>query len=389
VSEIATGLRKQGHPRQRLLRETLPVRAAASAHEPVESPVGRATHDARIERERAFSLIRRFGWNATSFQALEPGFRYFFDGVDACVAYVDTGAAWVAAGAPIAADQRLEEVATHFARAARAHRRRVVLFGTEQRFVTAATFDALQIGQQPVWNPTAWDSVLRRSRSLREQLRRARAKGVRIRQIAAEEIAQPQLPMRLALERLVERWLQSRHMSPMGFLVGVHLFEFLEERRIFVAETAAGPCAFVALVPVYARNGWLVEDLVRAPEAPNGTSELLVDAAMRVAAADGCEYVTLGLAPLAGDVQPWLRAARTLGRGLYDFSGVHAFKGRLGPSAWSPIYLSSPRGGSSCLAVYDSLVAFSQGSLLRFGISTIARDPGVVLRGLALPATMR
>ena len=44
-------------------------------------------------REQVLALVRRFGWNATSFQVLEPGFRYFFLDDDACVAYVDTGRA--------------------------------------------------------------------------------------------------------------------------------------------------------------------------------------------------------------------------------------------------------------------------------------------------------
>ena len=42
------------------------------------------------ERARVSALVRRFGWNATSFQVLEPGYRYFFLDPDACVAYVDT-----------------------------------------------------------------------------------------------------------------------------------------------------------------------------------------------------------------------------------------------------------------------------------------------------------
>src|SRR5689334_23356382 len=49
------------------------------------------------ERERVLALVKRHGWNATAFQVLERGFRYWFDD-DACVAYVDTGRGWVAAG---------------------------------------------------------------------------------------------------------------------------------------------------------------------------------------------------------------------------------------------------------------------------------------------------
>src|SRR5581483_10517179 len=31
------------------------------------------------DRQRALALLRRHGWNATSFQILEPGFLYWFD----------------------------------------------------------------------------------------------------------------------------------------------------------------------------------------------------------------------------------------------------------------------------------------------------------------------
>src|SRR5262245_1196965 len=90
------------------------------------------------DRPRVLDLINRHGWNATAFQTLEAGYRYFFDGDDACVAYVDTGKAWVAAGAPIAAHDALGEVAARFVAAARQARRRVCFFATEERLASAA-----------------------------------------------------------------------------------------------------------------------------------------------------------------------------------------------------------------------------------------------------------
>ena len=62
------------------------------------------------ERGRVLTLLKRFGWNSTSFQVLEPGFHYWFDGDDACVCYVDTGRAWVVAGPPITAFDRVADV---------------------------------------------------------------------------------------------------------------------------------------------------------------------------------------------------------------------------------------------------------------------------------------
>ncbi|HVU51371.1 MAG TPA: phosphatidylglycerol lysyltransferase domain-containing protein, partial [Polyangia bacterium] len=137
-------------------------------------------------RARALALLKQHGWNATSFQILEPGFRYWFapgaggedtaGGDAACVGYVDTGAAWIAAGAPVAADPALASVAEAFVAAARAAGRRAAFFATEERLAldpALAGLTALRIGEQPVWDPAAWAATVRSTRSLREQLRRA------------------------------------------------------------------------------------------------------------------------------------------------------------------------------------------------------------------------
>ncbi len=344
------------------------------------------TTEAQGDRGRALALLRLYGWNATSFQVLEPGFSYWFDGDDACVAYLDTGRAWIAAGAPIAAAARAPAVALAFAAAATARGRRVSFFGTEDRFATAVPFAAMRVGEQPVWDPDGWDDVLRGSRSLREQIRRARAKGVAVRALDPRRFAEPAGESRAAVERLVARWEAARPMPPMGFLVQIHLHTELAERRFFTAAAGATGelVGFLSMVPVFARRGWFVEDLVRLPEAPNGTAELLIDAAMRAAAAEGSRYLTLGLAPLAGRVGPWLRVARRTGGPLYDFRGVHAFKAKLRPQSWTPIFISYPRAQLGLATVYDALAAFARGGLLRFGLRTLLRRPAVLIQALAL-----
>ena len=338
-------------------------------------PTGSATKALRARQQaRVLSLLRRHGWNATSFQVLEPGLRYHFDGDDACVAYVDTGRALVVAGAPIAPDGRIGAVALRFAAFARRCGRRVSFFAVVDRFLEAAPFTAIQVGEQPAWDPVAWPEILRGSRSLREQLRRARAKEVRVRPLPPDEIE----PARAEIEQLIARWLGTRQMAPMGFLVQVQPFVLPAERRYFVAEHAGRTVGFLAAVPIYARAGWFFEDLLRDPSAPNGTNEALVDAAMRQVAAEGSRYVTLGMAPLAG-VSGLLGSVRRLTGRLYDFSGLAAFKAKLRPQAWEPIYLAHPRGERGLMALYDVLAAFARGGLLRFGIATVLRMPALLL----------
>src|SRR5690606_21820755 len=213
------------------------------------------------------------------------------------------------------------EVADRFVAAARAQGRRVCCFGTETRFIERVQWPSLRIGDQPVWAPSDWKDVVRQSRSLREQLRRARAKGVAVRALEVAELATGH-PVREQLEALIARWLASKQIAPMGFLVQLDPFSYPDEKRYFVAERDGAIVGFLVAIPIYARDGWFFEDLLRDPSAPNGTTELLIDAGMRGAQEAGVQHVTLGLAPLAGDVSPWLRFARRWGRALYDFEGL-------------------------------------------------------------------
>src|SRR4051812_22155362 len=112
--------------------------------------------DIHPDHARVMALLKRHGWNTTSFQVLEPGFQYWFDGDDACVAYVDTGKAWVAAGAPLAAFEHMHDHAQRFIDAARACGRRACFFAVEDRFRQAVDLPIMQVGEQPVWDPQSW-----------------------------------------------------------------------------------------------------------------------------------------------------------------------------------------------------------------------------------------
>lgn len=346
------------------------------------------SHDPDTAHARVLALLKRHGWSATSFQVLEPGYSYWFDGEDAGVAYMDTGRAWVVAGAPLASRERMAEVASRFQAHAVASGRRVCFFATEQHLLDEALEEAplhtLAIGEQPVWDPRRWEESLREGKNLRGQLRMARVRGVRVREVSAGELRDETSPVRQGVDRLMERWLESRRMAPMGFLVQLSPYAWAEERRSFVAECNGEVVAFLSAVPVYARQGWFVQHMLRGKDTPGGTVAALVDAVMRAAAAAGCGFLTLGLVPLAGEVDGWLRAARRLGSPFYDFEGLRAFKARLRPHAWEPVHLAWPAPQGSAPPLVDALTAFAQGSLTRFGLVTLLRRPLLLVWMLAL-----
>ena len=353
----------------------------ASAHTPSAQAPSTRAFSARDDA-RALSLVSQFGRTGTAFQVLSPGMRHWFDANGhGMVAYVDTGRAWVAAGEPVADVHNAIAVAARFVASARAAGRRASFFGTEGILASSPTFQRFHLGQQPVWDPQRWSAPLGAHRSLREQLRRARAKRVIVREVHSHDV-DASSTLRAQLDGVVQHWLAARPMPPMQFLVEVAPLMLLQHRRLWIAERNEVVVGLLSLAPVPARGGWLFEHLLRDPAAPNGTAECLVDAAMSALARDGVTWATLGLAPLDGAVPTWLRWIRSASKPLFNFDGLAAFKRKLRPQWWEPIYLASPAGASSVIALLDGLRAFAGGALWRFGVRTVLRGPSPLLTAL-------
>ena len=345
----------------------------------------RVTEDDRAAARR---LVLRHGWNAVAYQILNPGMRLWFSHArDAVVGYASYAHVRVIAGAPVCAPERLDAVATELEEDAERHGERVLFFGAGERLehVYAVRRDhcLVPLGAQPVWEPAEWPGIVRGKASLRAQLNRARNKGVHVDEWpAARARGSP------TLRAVLDEWLRTRGLPPLGFLVTPDLLDDLDDRRVFVATRGADVVAFLIGTPVPARHGWLVEEWPRTRAAPNGTTHSLVDAAMRAFADGGSRYVTLGLAPLARRAddglrgQPaWLRMTlrwvRAHGRRFYNFGGLEAFKASLQPMRWEPVYAIAPEGRITPWMLRAVAGAFSHGApelLVARALASAARD---------------
>jgi phosphatidylglycerol lysyltransferase len=337
----------------------------------VDEPV-RARREA-TEWQAARDLVMRYGWNAVAYQILNPGMKLWFSAArDAVAGYAAFGRVWIIAGAPVCALERLPDVARELEDDARAHGARVLFFGAgvrlEQAYAGRTDHSLVRIGAQPSWEPDAWAEIVRRKSSLRAQLNRARNKGVEVREWSPEYAAKSDV-----LRSVLQEWLDTRGLPPLHFLVTPELLDTLGDRRIFVAERGDDVVGFVVATAIPARRGWLVEQWPRRRAAPNGTTHLLIDAAMRAFADAGARYSTLGLSPLserAGvvfDGQPaWLRLAmhwiRAHGRRFYDFRGLEAFKASAQPMVWEPIFAIAPGKRITPFTLRAIAGAFSDGS---------------------------
>jgi phosphatidylglycerol lysyltransferase len=344
--------------------------------------------------DRARELVLEHGWNATAYQILNPGIAHWFSAAgDAVIGYVRRSGVRVVAGAPVCAPERLRDVADEFAIDARARGDRVCYFGAGERLEETLRRDEARgtvgLGAQPSWDPRRWGEVVARRASVRAQLHRARNKGVVVTRWSAERAQSSPV-----LERLLREWLQGLGLPPLHFLIETETIALTRDRRIFVAARGETEVAYLVASPVPARRGWLIEQIVRGHGAPNGASELLVDAAMRALASEGAEYVTLGLAPLSRQsrwsdpgVPTWLRLVlrwiRAHGRRFYDFDGLDRFKTKFAPEEWEEIIAIDDRVRFSMRALWAIAAAFGGGSPITLLARTAARAITQELRWLA------
>ncbi|MEO8452525.1 MAG: DUF2156 domain-containing protein [Gemmatimonadota bacterium] len=342
------------------------------------------------EPSRARRLVLAHGWNATAYQILNPGIDHWFSAAgDAVVGYVRRHRVRVVAGAPVSAEERLPAVVEEFAAAARRQGDRVCYIGAEARLERVyredSRSDFVLLGSQPVFDPELWEA--RRRASVRANLNRARNKGVTVDEWPAEKAA-----AHPALTGCLAFWLARRGLPPMHFLVEPDTLSRLEDRRVFVAIRSGVVVGFLVASPVPARDGWLIEQIIRGEGAANGTADLLIDRTMRAVAAEGSRYATLGMAPLshrAGTAfsnPPWIRPliawARAHGRRFYNFDGLDAFKAKFDPVRWDPVFAIAHGGRFSPRMLYAMLAAFAQGSPILAVARGVVKAAGTELSGL-------
>ncbi len=306
--------------------------------------------------------------------------RHWFSAAgDAVVGYAEFAGVRLVAGAPVAATERLASVAAEFEAKSRSRGKRVCYFLAEDRLLASGNYAAHVIGMQPTWTVHSWAERFDGNASLRAQRSRAMNKGVRVIEAPASR------ELEAGPTACHRAWLASKGLPLLGFLAHSDPHKAgpgaLDDRRLFLATVdepeaaaragASSVLGYLTATPIPLRNGWLIDKVVRHPRAPNGTTELLLDAAVR-SLGDDSSRITLGLAPLASCDEPagpadaaprWLLTAERLAREwcarLYDFKGLYEFKGKFQPDDWERVYLLTSQErvtATDCLAVASAFL---------------------------------
>ncbi len=326
---------------------------------------------------RLLQLQTTYGYNAHSLVSIAPGAQLWASpNIDGAIIYSEFGRVWLAAGDPLAADEDMCELARRFIAAAHKRGRVAAFMPVTARFARAATqlnLGALKVGAAPYFDLKTWAPRGDRAKKMRAGLNQAHRAG-----LTFGVIDQVRQEFKQETEELCRRWLATRRTATgFGWLFLLDPFQHTELKRFFAARDAAGQLiGLLAASPIPARDGWYLEDVLRHPKAPAGTTDLLVVEALKHLATTGATMATLGTSPLtkegADDVPPGdfphiehaLRvAARRLTR-FYNFDGLRRFKAKFVPTWWESEYVLVPHGASVPPRVaYAILRAIAPGGL--------------------------
>src|SRR5262249_7661694 len=134
-----------------------------------------------------------------------------------------------------------------------------------------------KIGSAPYFDLATWAPRGDRAKKARAGVNQARRAGVRVTEVVDVD---EQLVRETAC--LCKSWLTSgRSAMKFEWLFTLDLRRHKERKKYFTARDKDGKLVgFVAASPIPARDGWYLEDVLRSKKAPNGTTDLLVVAAL-------------------------------------------------------------------------------------------------------------
>ena len=331
-------------------------------------PVLRPTVESSRDRRIALDLLRRFGDTGTSYITTWPGNTVLVNGRhDAYLAYRLISNVAIVLGDPIGTPEGCARVIDEFLDVAEVNGWTPCFYGATGRHLDEFERHGLawiQVGEDAVidlphlnFRGKAWQDV-------RTARNRARRDGMVFKMIN-QATADPAIVAQLW--EISSEWAGQRSLPEMNFTLG-HLTDPPDpEIRTGIAIDQSGRIhGFVTWLPVYARNGWVIDLMRRRGDAFRGVMEFLIAESALVFQAEGCPFASLSAAPLShvprkehhtGTIERALGYLAERLDALYHFTSLVEFKRKFLPN-WEPLFLayagpaSLPRVGYALMRAY-------------------------------------
>lgn len=298
-------------------------------------------------------LIQKYGFGSNAAMSLYEGFQFFTIPAlneHGAIAFYNTKSAWVGAADPLTSQSNLAAILSEFAKSANKNGKVAILVPTSTATAQVAKelgYRVIMVGSEPYFDlkryppsGNTWIDVVPTAKIFHQ-------KGAKVSEFTPASLDGAR---KAELDKILQEWLNSRKISPLGFLNRVEPWILAKEKKYFVIEDEQGPISFIAALPIWARKGWYLIDVLRRTSTPVGSTELLILQSMRLLSEQGFEQVSLGIAPLSGldqlapevadqKIHRFLQVVFEKGNQFYNFKTLEQFKQKFKPTSHEPAFL--------------------------------------------------
>ena len=187
-------------------------------------------------------------------------------------------------------------------------------------------WQVMRVGRDAVLDPTTWNPQGAAFRQLRRKLAAAEKAGVEV------DIRRPGAVLPLAEMTAIHSAWRAAHGTERGLVMGRFDPALLAGQAVALARVEGRLVGFVSCHVT--RAGWALDLMRGGPDAPPGTMQLLVAAAIAAARLDGAPMLSLASVPEPAHPLAMRLTERTR-------QGLHQFKDSFAPT-WQPRYAAAP-----------------------------------------------
>ncbi len=279
------------------------------------------------------------------------------------------GRTWAALGDPVGPDDEAVELIWRFTELADTHGGRVAFYQVPStslpRYLDAG-LKVMKIGEEARVSLPCFSLVGGTRAGLRYALRRGERDG-----LALEFIPPASVPAIVdELNEISDAWLVRRSAAgEKRFSVAAFCPDYLLAQSVALLRERGRPVAFVTVMETELKSEAMVGLMRRRPDiSSHSAMEYLFVRLLQHYQSAGYRGFSLGMTPLSGFAanplaSRWHRIARFIWSHscrIYNFQGLHAFKGKFGP-AWESRYLAASGAFGPYLALADIAVLIGGG----------------------------
>jgi phosphatidylglycerol lysyltransferase len=252
-----------------------------------------------IDREKVHLFLKKYGRNSMSSLLLYDGLKYYFCGkTEALIGYYDTKKLLIGVGEPVCPVDAYRDAVQDFVAFGKSEKKDCAFLLVTDVFHKMAKdigFLAIKVGEDFIFDVQTYVPKGNRAKKVRSAINQIRKRGAVVREYNPATTRDNSIEDKF--RDVARNWIQSHRFKAKAFFIGLKLFDFHEIKRYFYVEYDGKIVALMACLPIYARKGYLFEDLIREPSAPNGVSEIMVVEAIKKFKQEGAAIATFGVSP--------------------------------------------------------------------------------------------